>query len=142
MKRGASGDTDRSVQTWQSHQAKEVAKPPVEAMLFLLPGVSSIHADCFRRWATEAGLVHYVRGEGKTALNINDFGKPIPGGLKHNAHVFIHGHGNDYSEEHRILLDKKNNTNGRSSKIMARIQSIPSAVVDADSRTEQAYTLH
>lgn len=142
MKRGASGDTDRSVQTWQSHQAKEVAKPPVEAMLFLLPGVSSIHADCFRRWATEAGLVHYVRGEGKTALNINDFGKPIPGGLKRNAHVFIHGHGNDDSEEHRILLDKKNNTNGTSSKIMARIQSIPSAVIDADSSTEQAYTLH
>ncbi len=142
MKRGASGDTDRSVQTWQSHQAKEVADPPVEAMLFLLPDVSSINADCFRRWATEAGLVHYVRGDGKTALNINDFEKPVPGGLKRNAHVFIHGHGNDESAHHRMMLDKDNNANHESRNIMARVRRIPSVVIDHDSSGDQGYTLH
>ena len=142
MKRTLSATAERASWIMPTSQPKAVSTPPVDVMMFLLSGIPSANADSFRKWATQAGLVHYVRGEGSSAINLKDFETPVPGGLRRNAHIFIFGHGSDDSENHLILLDEKSHANEESSQVMAHVLRIPSADVDKDSSTNQGYTLH
>lgn len=115
---------------------------PVEAMLFMLPGIGKNDAQNFRNWATAAGLVHYIRGDGVRALRRNEFSKPVPGGLKRNAHIFINGHGNDSAQGHTMCIDEENKISKTTSTLMRAARTIPRVEFSIDSASEENFTLH
>ncbi len=123
--------------------------PPVDVMMFMLPGIEQDEAQSFRLWAKEAGLVHYIRGDGKRALQEQDFSKPVPGGLRKNAHIFFNGHGSkpdavlDQENEapHEILINQETNASVSSKRLMEFGRRIPQATTDTDA-PDDCITLH
>ncbi len=123
--------------------------PPVDVMMFMLPGIDQDEAQSFRQWAKDAGLVHYVRGDGKRAMQEQDFSKPVPGGLRKNAHVYFNGHGtkpdtveNQENEApHEILLNQETNASVSSKRLMELGRRIPLASTEADT-PDDSITLH
>lgn len=115
---------------------------PVEAMLFMLPGIGKHEEQKFRNWATAAGLVHYIRGDGERALQRDEFSKPVPGDLKRNAHIFINGHGNDSAQGHTMCIDEENEISETTSSLMIAARTIPREEFATDSAQEENITLH
>lgn len=118
------------------------APRPIEAMMFMLPGIHASEAELFKRWATDAGLVHYIRGDGVQALQRDEFIKPVPGGLKRNAHIFINGHGKNLAQGHTLCTDAENNVLEKTSSLMQAARTIPRAGFPTDFAPEENITLH
>lgn len=115
---------------------------PIEAMLFMLPGIDASEAQSFKRWATDAGLVHYVRGNGVRPMKKNEFSKPVPGGLKRNAHIFVNGHGNLSGKDHTLCIDDNNAISEKSSVLMEALRNIPRAGLAMDANLKYSIALH
>jgi ankyrin repeat protein len=126
-----------------SHSVSHRKTPkPIEAMLFMLPGIAASEAQAFRRWAIDAGLVHTIRGDGKRAFTLKDFSDPVPGGLNRNAHLFLNGHSKLVGQHHKFCTDTQNKVMIRSSAIMEAARKIPRATKASDAQPEESITLH
>ena len=125
-----------------SFESHRLAPKPVEALLFLLPGVARSEAIAFKKWANEEGLVHFVRGNGVRPLQKKEFENPVPGGLRRNAQIFINGHGNTDTPQHQLLIDAKNKVHEQSIALMEATRRIPRAGIAADSELADSITLH
>ena len=115
---------------------------PIEAMLFMLPGIDASEAQAFRRWAIDAGLVNTIRGDGVRALTTKEFSQSVPGGLRRNAHIFVNGHGKVSGQSHTLCIDADNEISEKSSDLMEALRKIPRAGLAADATLEESITVH
>lgn len=129
----------QNITTLVSHR---LAPKPIEAMLFMLPGIDATEAQLFKRWSTENGLVHHIRGDGVHPLSKSEFSKPVPGGLTRNAHILINGHGNVSGHNHTLCIDEDNVVLEKTSTLMEATRTIPRAGFATDAALENNITLH
>lgn len=115
---------------------------PIEAMLFMLPGIDESEAQAFRRWAIDAGLVNTIRGDGERALTTKEFSQSVPGGLRRNAHIFVNGHGKVSGQTHTLCIDADNKIYEKSSTLMEAIRKIPRSGTATDATLEESITVH
>ena len=115
---------------------------PIEAMLFMLPGIDESEAQAFRRWAIDAGLVNSIRGDGERALTTKEFSQSVPGGLRRNAHIFVNGHGKVSGQTHTLCIDADNKIYEKSSTLMEAIRKIPRSGTATDATLEESITVH